>query len=174
MLSRPVTEIALLLLSWVRHRPPVLIVSWWGSLQWVNPLQPSIRSAGQSFFSLLLCWCISSCCNMGLLWFPSLSWWFVLFSWMTSSMNGTFRSSCRVWSVTYQGAFVIISSILNWLRVQKVYGDGHWDVKGLGAKESPVSEDRSRSTRKLNCNQETASEDEPRRPGVWYSKLQSA
>jgi hypothetical protein len=45
-------------LCWVRHRPPVPIVSWWGPHQWVNPLQPSIRSAGQSFFSLLLC-----CCN---------------------------------------------------------------------------------------------------------------
>jgi hypothetical protein len=34
-------------LCWVRHRPPVFTVSWWGPLQWVNPLQPSIRSAGQ-------------------------------------------------------------------------------------------------------------------------------
>jgi hypothetical protein len=86
-------------MCWLRHRPPVPIVSWWGSLQWVNPLQPSVRSAGQSFFSLLLCCYSSSGCNMGLLWFPSLSWWFILFSWMT------FRSSCRVWLVTYQGAF---------------------------------------------------------------------
>jgi hypothetical protein len=35
---------------------------------------------------------------------------------MTSLMNGTFRSSCRVWLVTYQGAFVIIRSILDWLQ----------------------------------------------------------
>jgi hypothetical protein len=35
---------------------------------------------------------------------------------MTSLMNGTFRSSCTVWLVTYQGAFVIIRSILDWLR----------------------------------------------------------
>jgi hypothetical protein len=62
------------LMCWVRHRPPVLIVSWWGPLQWVNPLQPSIRSAGQSFLSLLLCCCSSRGCNMVLLWFPSLSW----------------------------------------------------------------------------------------------------
>jgi hypothetical protein len=47
-------------MCWVRHRPPVPIVSWWGSVQWVNPLQPSIRSAGQS------CCCSSSGCNMGL------------------------------------------------------------------------------------------------------------
>jgi hypothetical protein len=53
-------------LCWVRHHPPVLIVSWWGPLQWVNPLQPSVRSAGQSFFSLLLCCCSSRGCNMGL------------------------------------------------------------------------------------------------------------
>jgi hypothetical protein len=59
----------------------------------MNPPQPSIRSAGQSFFSLLLCCCSSRGCNMGLLWFPSLLWWFILFSWMTSLMNGTFRSS---------------------------------------------------------------------------------
>jgi hypothetical protein len=32
---------------------------------------------------------------------------------MTSMMNGTFRSSCRVWLVTYQCAFVIIHSILD-------------------------------------------------------------
>jgi hypothetical protein len=102
-------------MCWVRHCPPVPIMSWWGSLQWVNPLQPSIRSAGQNFFSLLLCCCSSSGCNMGLLWFPSLSWWFILFSWMTSFMNGTFRSSCRVWLVTYQGAFVVIRNILDWL-----------------------------------------------------------
>jgi hypothetical protein len=57
------------LMCWVRHRPPVLTVSWWGSLQWVNPLQPSIRSTGQFFFSLLLCCCSSTGCNMGLLWF---------------------------------------------------------------------------------------------------------
>jgi hypothetical protein len=31
-------------------------------------------------------------------------------------MNGTVRSSCRVSLVTYQGAFVIIRSILDWLR----------------------------------------------------------
>jgi hypothetical protein len=104
------------LMCWFRHRPPVHIVSWWGSLQWVNPLQPSVRSAGQSFFSLLPCCCSSSGCNMGLLWFPSLSWWFILFSWMTSLMNCTFRSSRRVWLVTYQGTFVIIRSILDWLR----------------------------------------------------------
>jgi hypothetical protein len=100
-------------MCWIRHRLPLLIVSWWGSLQWVNPLQPSIRSAGQSFFSLLLCCCSSSGCKMGLQWFPSLSWWFILFSWITSLMIGTFRSSCRVWLVTYQGAFVIIRSILD-------------------------------------------------------------
>jgi hypothetical protein len=100
----------------LRHRPPVPIVSWWGPLQWVNPLQPSVRSAGQSFFSHLLCCCSSSGCNMGLLWFPSLSWWFILFSWMKSLMNGTFRWSYKVWLVTYQGAFVIIRSILDWLR----------------------------------------------------------
>jgi hypothetical protein len=35
---------------------------------------------------------------------------------MTSLMNGTFRSSCKVWLVTYQGAFVIIRSIWDWLR----------------------------------------------------------
>jgi hypothetical protein len=57
------------LTRWVIHCPPVLILSSWGPLQWVNPLQPSIRSAGQSFFSLLLCCCSSSGCNMGLLWF---------------------------------------------------------------------------------------------------------
>jgi NADPH-dependent 7-cyano-7-deazaguanine reductase QueF-like protein len=56
-------------LCWVRHRPPVLIVSWWGPLQWVSPLQPSIRSAGQRFFSLILCCCSSRGCNMVLLWF---------------------------------------------------------------------------------------------------------
>jgi hypothetical protein len=82
-------------LCWVRHRPPVPIVSWWGPLQWVNPLQPSIRSAGQSFISLLCC-CSSSGCNIGLLWFPSLSWWFILFSLMTSLMNGTLDR--HVWS----------------------------------------------------------------------------
>jgi hypothetical protein len=38
----------------------------------VNPLQPSIRSAGQSFFGLLCC-CSNSGCSIGLLWFPSLS-----------------------------------------------------------------------------------------------------
>jgi hypothetical protein len=103
-------------MCWIRHRPPVLIVSWWGPLQWVNLLQPSIRSAGQSFFSLLLCYCCSRGCNMGLLWFPTLSWWFILFWGMTSFMNGTFRSSCRVWLVTYQGAFIIIRIILDWLR----------------------------------------------------------
>jgi hypothetical protein len=102
-------------LFWVRDRPPVLTVSWWGPLQWVNPLQPSISSVGQSFFSLLLCCCSSSGCNMGLLWFPSLSWWFILFSWMILLKNGTFRSSCTVWLVTYQGAFVVIRSILDWL-----------------------------------------------------------
>jgi hypothetical protein len=32
-------------MCWLRHRPPVPNVSWWGSLQWVNPLQPSIKSA---------------------------------------------------------------------------------------------------------------------------------
>jgi hypothetical protein len=103
-------------MCWVRHLPPVPIVSWWGSLQWVNPLQPSVRSAGQSFFSLLLCCCSSRGRNIGLLWFPSLSWWFILFFWITSLMNGTFRSSCRVWLITYQGAFVINRSILDWLR----------------------------------------------------------
>jgi hypothetical protein len=103
------------LMWWLRHRPPVPIVSWWSPLQWVNPFQPSIRSAGHSFFSLLLCCCSSSGCNMGLLRFPSLSWWFIIFYWMASLMNGTFRSSCRVWLVTYQGAFVIIRSILDWL-----------------------------------------------------------
>jgi hypothetical protein len=51
----------------VRHRPPVLIVSWWGSLQWVNPLQPSVTSAGQSFFSFLIFCCSSRGCNMELL-----------------------------------------------------------------------------------------------------------
>jgi hypothetical protein len=56
-------------MSWVRHRPPVRTVSWWGPLQWVNPLQPSIRSSGQSFFRLPLCCCSSRGCNMGLLWF---------------------------------------------------------------------------------------------------------
>jgi hypothetical protein len=55
-------------------------------------------------------------CNIGLLWFPSLSWWFILLSWMTSLMNGTFRTSCKVWLVTYRGAFMIIRSILDWLR----------------------------------------------------------
>jgi hypothetical protein len=55
-------------MCWVRHRPPVLIVLWWGSLQWVKRLQPSIRSAGQSFFSLLLRCYSSRGCNMGLLW----------------------------------------------------------------------------------------------------------
>jgi hypothetical protein len=104
------------LMCWVRHCPPVPIVSWWGPLQWVNPLQPSVRSSGQSFFSLLLCCCFSSGCNMRFLWFPSLSWWFILFPWMPCLMNGTFRSSCKVWLVTYQGAFVIIRSILDWLR----------------------------------------------------------
>jgi hypothetical protein len=103
-------------MCWVRYRLPVLIVSWWGPLQWVNPLQPSVRSVGQSFFSLLLCCCSSRDCNMWLLWFPSLSWSFILFSWMTFLMNDTFRSSCKVWLVTYQGAFVIIRSILDWLR----------------------------------------------------------
>jgi hypothetical protein len=34
---------------------------------------------------------------------------------MTSLMNSAFRSSCKVWLVTYQGAFVIIHSILDWL-----------------------------------------------------------
>jgi hypothetical protein len=87
-------------LCWVRHRPPVFTLSWWGSLQWVNPLQPSVRSAGQRFFSLLLCCCSSRGCNIGLVWFPSLSWWFILFPWTTSLMNGTSRSSCRVWLVT--------------------------------------------------------------------------
>jgi hypothetical protein len=82
-------------MCWVRHRPPVSTVSWWCSLQWVNPLHPSIRSTGQSFFSLLLCCCSSSGCNMGLLWFPNLSWWFILLSWMTSLTNGTYRSSCH-------------------------------------------------------------------------------
>jgi hypothetical protein len=43
-------------MCWLRHRPPVPIVSWWVPLQWVNPSQPSVRSAGQNFFSLLLCW----------------------------------------------------------------------------------------------------------------------
>jgi hypothetical protein len=56
-------------LCWVRHRPPVLTVSWWGPLQWVNSLRPSVRSADQSFFSLLLCCCSSRGCNIGLLWF---------------------------------------------------------------------------------------------------------
>jgi hypothetical protein len=106
-------------LCWVRHRPPVPIVSWWGPHQWVNPLQPSVGSAGQSFFSLLLC-CCSRGCNMGLLWFPSLSWWFILFPWMTSLMDGTFRSSCRVWLVTCQGAFVIIRSM--WIGNATVLG----------------------------------------------------
>jgi hypothetical protein len=93
-------------MCWVRHRPPMLNVSWWGPLQWVNPLQPSIRSAGQSLFSLILCCCPSSGCNMGLLWFPSLSWWFIPFSWMTSLVNGTLRSSCRVWLVTNLGIWI--------------------------------------------------------------------
>jgi hypothetical protein len=93
------------LICWVRHRPPVPAVSWWRPLKWVYPLQPSIRSAGQSFFSFLRCCCSSRGCNMGLLWFPSLSWWFILFPWMTSLMIGTFRSSCRVWLVTYQVCF---------------------------------------------------------------------
>jgi hypothetical protein len=52
---------------------------------------------------------------MEILWLPSLSWWFILFSWTTSLMNDTFRSSCRVSLVTYQGAFVTIRSILGWL-----------------------------------------------------------
>jgi hypothetical protein len=82
-------------MSGIRHRPPVPIVSWCGPLQWVNPLQPSVRSVSQSYFSLLLCWCSSSVCNMGLLWFPSLSWWFILFSWMISLMNGT---RAHLWS----------------------------------------------------------------------------
>jgi hypothetical protein len=102
-------------MCWVRHRTPVLTLSWWGPYQWVNPFQPSVRSAVQSFFSLLCC-CSSRGCNMGLLWFRSLSWWFILIYWVTSLMNGTFRSSCRVWLVTYHGAFVIIRSILDWLR----------------------------------------------------------
>jgi hypothetical protein len=29
---------------------------------------------------------------------------------------GTFKSSCKVWLVRYHGAFVIIVSILDWLR----------------------------------------------------------
>jgi hypothetical protein len=57
------------LMCWVRQYPPVPIVLLWGLLQWVNPLQPSVRSAGQSFFSLLLCCCSSNGCNVGLLWF---------------------------------------------------------------------------------------------------------
>jgi hypothetical protein len=100
----------------VRHHPPVPVVSWWGPLQWVIPLQPSIRSAGQSSFSLLPCCCSGSSCNMALLWVPSLSWRLILFSWMTSLLNDTFRSSCRVWLITYKGTFVIIRSILDWLR----------------------------------------------------------
>jgi hypothetical protein len=31
-------------------------------------------------------------------------------------MYGTFKSTCRVWLATYHGAFVIILSILDWLR----------------------------------------------------------
>jgi hypothetical protein len=131
----------------VRHRPPVPIVSWWGSLQWVNPLQPSIRSADQSFSSLLLCCCSSRGCNMSSCMLrrvalvrtsqktpffiitavktSNVTWYYYgfpvcrvvyTFSWMAPLMNGTFRSSGRVWSVTYQGAFVIIRSILDWLR----------------------------------------------------------
>jgi hypothetical protein len=34
---------------------------------------------------------------------------------MTSLMNGPFRFSCRVWLVTYQGVFVIVRSVLDWL-----------------------------------------------------------
>jgi hypothetical protein len=90
-------------------------LSSWNN-KWVNPLQPSIRSAGQSFFSLLLCCCSSSGCNIALLWFPSFSWRFILLSRMASLLNGTFRSSCRVWLVTYQDAFVIIRSIVGCLR----------------------------------------------------------
>jgi hypothetical protein len=103
------------LMCWVKHHPPVLIVSWWGRIQWVNPLQPSIRSTGQSFLSLLLCCSSSKGCSAVLLWFPSLSWWFIILYWRTSLMNGTFRSSCRVWLVTYQDTFVIIRSILDCL-----------------------------------------------------------
>jgi hypothetical protein len=119
-------------MSWVRHHPPVLIVKWWGLFQWVSPLQPSTRSAGLSFFSLFLCCCSSRDCNMGLLWFPSLSWLFIIFSWITSLMNGTFRSSCRVWLVTYQGTFVIIRSILDWLHcilaICNLLAHTHWLV----------------------------------------------
>jgi hypothetical protein len=100
-------------MCWVRNRPPVPIVSWRCPLQRVNPLQPSIRSAGQSCFSLLLCCCSSSGCSVWLLWFPSLSWWFILFSWMVSLMNGTFISSCKVWLVTCRGAFMFIRSIFD-------------------------------------------------------------
>jgi hypothetical protein len=81
-----------------------------------DPLQPSINSAGHSFLNLLLCCSTSRGCNMVLLWFPNLSRCFILFSWITSLMNGTCRSTCRVWLDTYQGALVIIRNILDWLR----------------------------------------------------------
>jgi hypothetical protein len=119
-------------LCWVRHHSAVLTVLWCGPLQWVNPLQPSIRSAGQSFFSLLLCCCSSSGRNMELLWFPSLSLIVYTFSWMTSLMTGTFRSSCRVCLVTYQGAFLIIRSILDWLSciltICELLAHPHWHL----------------------------------------------
>jgi hypothetical protein len=42
-------------------------------------------------------------------------WIEVLFSLMTSLMYSIFRSVCNDWLLTYQGAFVIIRSIFDWL-----------------------------------------------------------
>jgi hypothetical protein len=109
-------------MCWVRHRPPVPIMSWWGPLQWVIPLQPSIRSAGQSFFSLILCCCCSSSgCNIGLLWFPRWRnglyfflgwhhWWMVILDHHVGSDYSHTRA--HLWSSTvfWTGFFAVWQS----------------------------------------------------------------
>jgi hypothetical protein len=88
------------LMCWVRHRPPVSIVSWWvPSSVWIlfsNQLGPLARVSLAFFFAVVpvvaAIWDYYGflVCRDGLYFFG-----------MISLMNGNFRSSCMVWLVIY-------------------------------------------------------------------------